>query len=103
MDREVVLLQQLRRGLTDWLPVIRRATATKEVHVELDQSKGLSIVGTWVDREGEEHRHARLFQKEELFGPTLLLSPAGRQLVKKPCDLARQYIRELLTERGILS
>jgi hypothetical protein len=103
MDREVVLLQQLRRGLTGWLPVIRRATAAKEVHVELDKSKGLSIVATWVDRQGEEHKHAKLFGMETLFGSSLLFSPAGRQLVKKPCDCAREYIRELLTERGVLT
>jgi hypothetical protein len=102
MDREVVLLQQLRRGLVGWLDVIRRATGAKEVQVQLDNCEGVSIVAIWKS-DGEERVHRKTFTREHIFGHTLELAPEARRLQYKSCALARQYIREILTLRGVIS
>lgn len=103
MDREVVLLQQLRRGLTGWLDVIRRATGAKEVHVALDKLEGVSIVGVWQSESTGRVEYKKTFTPQMLFGHTLELTPGARQLVRRPCDCAREYIRENLQQRGIIS
>jgi len=102
MDREVVLLQQLRGGLTNWLDIIRRATGLKLVRIEGTPAEGLSIIGSsYPPRASLEFR--KTFPPRVLFGRTFDGPPAGRQLVKRPCECAREFIREVLEKRGILS
>ena len=101
MDREVVLLQQLRRGLTGWIDIIRRATGLRLVRIEGTPADGLSIIGSgYPPRVADEFK--KTFSPHVLFGHTLESPPAARQLVKRPCDCAREFIREVLEKRGIL-
>lgn len=81
--------------------MIRRSTAAKEVRVELEKTAGLSIIGVW-DLGEDRHEHRKTFDLPAIFGHTLALSPAARQLMKRPCDCAREYIREVLEQRGII-
>jgi hypothetical protein len=105
MGREVVLLQQLQRGLTGWLDVIRRATGAEEVRVEFTAAEGLSISATWAPSKASSviRTHKKTFAPAVLFGHSLQLPPPGRHLVKRPCDCARDYIQEILHLRGVLS
>ena len=103
MERQVVLLKQLRADLAGWFDVIRRSTGAREVRIELDSASGLSIVGVWYIGTGvRRYEHKKTFAFGTLFGESVHHSDAGRHLVKRPCDCAREYILEILEKRGVV-
>jgi hypothetical protein len=104
MDREVLLLRQLQTGLSGWTDFIRRATGAREVELRIDGDGGFTVIGVWyVGTAVERREDAVTFHPIDLFGYTLGLPAAGRQLLKRPCDCAREFVRKILERRGVLS
>ena len=103
MGREGVLLRQLETGLSGWTDFIRRATGAREIEVRVDPAGSLTIVGVWYIGTAIERREDTVtFAPDYLFGYSLQLPEVGRQLVKRPCDCAREYVRTILERRGVL-
>lgn len=97
MDRAALLLQGLRAQLVGWTATIQRGVGA--THLELaDAPDGEFVLRvTW--RTGA---HEQLFSRAFVFGPTLTGSPLAYRVQKRACDYARDFMREILAQRGAL-
>ena len=99
MSRDTELLQELRAALGGWVDVIHRATRAEVGMQDAEQGEFL-LRAVWKVPEGTQV-FARLFSKEFVFGPTYG-STQGCRIQKRPCDYAKDFMREVLAQRGVL-
>jgi hypothetical protein len=81
-----VSLQQLLLGMRGWFGMIERG-ANVSVRAEPVPMNGFFLIARW--RNGQEYR--KHYTPGYVFGHPR----------KKPCDHARDFLRELLQQRGI--
>jgi hypothetical protein len=98
MDRATSLLQGLRVQLGCWVSPIQRGVGALEV-VFVDAPAGEFILrAKWKG----DRQHERLFSREFVFGSTALGSPLAFRVQKRACDYAKDFMREILAQRGAL-
>lgn len=103
MDRGSVLMGSLLSRLRAWFPFILRATHAHEVSVVSGNMLGeFEIQVRGVSKNQEPWGAVIAFRRDVCFGSTYQLTPAAWQVVRRPCDHARDIVREVLKQRGVL-
>ncbi len=100
MDRQTTLLQQLRAQLGPWLDVIRRGVGATAVEVVTVERGEFFVRATWKVPDGER-MHEQFFSRDFVFGSTAE-QPLACRAQRRPCDYARDFMREILTQRGVI-
>lgn len=101
MDRATALLQGLRTQLGCWVATIQRGVGATELEfVDAPQGEFLLRV-RWKTAAGEKV-HERLFSREYVFGSTAAGNPLAFRVQKRACDYAKDFMREVLAQRGAL-
>ncbi len=102
-ERAEVLLQTLLSRLRPWFRYVLRSTHGTDVDVSPGKLPGeFNIKVSGVDKEFQPWSCVIAFTREMCFGTTYQLSPAAWQVVKRPCDHAREIVQTILTQRGYL-
>jgi hypothetical protein len=84
-----------------WVDTIRRGVGATDLEMA-DAPEGEFILRVkWKNHDGERV-HERLFSREFVFGPTFSGSPLAYCVQKRACDYAKDFMREILTQRGVL-
>lgn len=101
MARDVDLLQGLLRSLRGWSDAIRRATNAVSVDfIPTENGEFLARV-VWKVPDGERS-FERTFTRQYVFGKSYGLSPQAWRVERRPCHHARDIMREVLAQRGVL-
>lgn len=101
MSRSVALLQGLRTQMGCWFDTIRRGVGATGLEC-VDAPEGEFILRvTWKTPDGEK-THERLFSREFVFGHTATGSQLAFRVQKRACDYAKDFMREVLAQRGAL-
>jgi len=101
MDRGTALLQNLRKKLEGWVSPIQRATGASSVEFIPRDAGEFSICVAW--KSGDTLcSFDRLFARKEVFGASYALGPSSWHVQKRACDYARDLIRQVLEQRGVL-
>lgn len=98
MTRDDTLLQRLVYQLGPWMVTIQRATHASAVSCTRGP-EGVTIRAIW---EKPTRTYEKVFPLERLFGRTFHLSVEAHEVEKRPCDYAREALREILEQRGVL-
>lgn len=102
MDRGIVLLQGLRAKLEgSWLDSIRRATGATSITFEPLSTGEFVLVVSWKNGE-QEHSFKKEFTKALVLGSSLRRPMAEWHVEKRACDHAKDIMREVLAQRGVL-
>lgn len=88
MDRPDVVLQDLRRQIEVWFPVIARG-AHVTVRSEIVPKDGFVLIATFGNGEEKKKHYS--------------VSYIQANQKKRTCDHAKDFLRELLLVRGVLS
>lgn len=96
MDRGDILLQGFRQQLSGWFNTISRSTGS-ELEVQQVPADGFILRASW--KGGQYERH---FSKRVCFGSSFSLSTAAWRIEKRACDYARDFMRDVLSRRGVL-
>lgn len=97
MDRGMALMQRFRWGLTNWVEFIRRASQAQDVSLIPEPTGEFTLVVRWHNKEFKKH-----FTRALVFGSSRSLPEAAWQVERKPCDHARDVVREILEQRGVI-
>jgi hypothetical protein len=98
MDRGEALLFDLRNKLESrWAETIRRATGATLTFAGLPGGEFV-VKCSW----GEAKTYEKTFTRERVFGGSYNNGVQGWHVERRACDHARDLIRELLVERGVL-
>ena len=102
-DRATVLLTSLQNNLHGWLNTIKRGTGATSVELipVPDGSGEFSIEVIW-DKAGERKSVTKVFTRAYVFGDSMRLSPLAWTVQRRACDHARDVMREVLTQLGVL-
>jgi hypothetical protein len=98
MNRDDTLLQRLVHQLGPWLGVIQRGVGASAVACTRCP-EGIVISVLW---EKPTRTYEKTFPKERLFGRTFTLSVEAHEVEQRPCDYAKEALREILEHRGVL-
>lgn len=101
-SRGAILLGELLTKIRPWFTHIRRATHASDLQVEPGAHAGefaLRIRGQGKDAPWE---YTSVFSQGRVFGATYPMGPEAWAPHQRPCDFAREVIREVLTHRGFL-
>ena len=102
-DRAEVLLQGLRVRLQEWFPIIKRATGAMDVCWVPISDGAFTVNVTWMMKDRPHpYQHSTSFTHQKVFGESYKHSPQAWRVQRKACDYARDIIRSVLTERGVL-
>ncbi len=97
LNHSGALLQGLRKKLDTWLASIERATgATSVAYVQLEGDE-FALRVEWA-----EHSYQREFTRASVFKGTFHRPQVEWRVEKRACDYAREIIREVLSQRGVL-
>jgi hypothetical protein len=98
MDRGEALLSDLRNKLeAGWADTIRRATGARLTFTGLPGGEFV-VKCLW----GETKTYEKTFTRERVFASSYMQGMHGWRVERRACDHARDLIRELLVERGVL-
>jgi hypothetical protein len=102
MDRGSIILQELRKRLNDgWIGGIRRATGAHQVTFVVNDDGEFTVRVVW--KVGEEERvYEKKFTKAYVLGASIHRPMAEWSLQRRACDHARDIMREVLAQRGVL-
>ena len=98
MTRDDTLLQRLVHQLGPWLVTIQRATHASAVSCTRGP-EGVTIRAIWTK---PFRTYEKVFSPERLFGRTFPLATEAHEVEKRPCDYAKEALREILEQRGVL-
>jgi hypothetical protein len=89
MNHPQARLRNLQRRLTPWLDPIRRATGADALHFVHHPDGSFDLVAEWTRGAAAGARLSRSF--------------ADSSLDRRVCDHARDFMRAVLVERGVVS
>lgn len=94
-------MQRLRAQLAVWEGTITRGVgATSFTITPAEESGAFSMRAEWKSANGT-CSHEKLFSPELVFGRTYGGSPLALAVQKRACDYARDFMREVLNQRGL--
>jgi hypothetical protein len=101
-DRGTILLNGLLSQLRGWFDTIRRATYAKELTVLPLPDGEFTIRVTWQPKDGAEKHFDKTFTRKDMFGASYGHSPMAWRVERRACDHARDLMRAVLAEQGVL-
>lgn len=102
MDHGALQLQALLGKLRPWFPFIQRSTHASAIDVRPLTGGAFLLSVSGVAKDGEPWSYDIEFDREKCFGVTYTMPPSSWQVVRRPCDHARDVVRYVLTSRGLL-
>ncbi len=81
---------------------MKRSTHATEVVFEPKAHGEFTVVIRWVNKDQTTGEYKKDFTKEFVFGSTFRLSPQAWVVEKRACDYARDIVRGVLQQRGVL-
>ncbi len=102
MERGHALLHDLILKLRPWFTYVRRSTHATTVDVKPQPLGEFNVVVTGTARDGSPWTVTVPFTREACFGPTYIQPPGNWAVIRRPCDHARDIVREVLKQRGVL-
>lgn len=101
--RDVLLMKMLRSQLEGWLPVIARAAGAQKAELEvLEGGKEFAVVVTWKHPDRDAVKCTAYFSQLRVFGESMKGPHLTWRAQKRACDFARDIMREVLQQRGVL-
>jgi hypothetical protein len=102
MDRGAVILQALREKLErGWTESIRRSTGAHSVSFKPLTGGEFALVVAWKNGD-KDHVFEKEFTRAYVLGASLHRPMPEWHLQKRACDHARDVMREVLAQRGVL-
>lgn len=81
-----------------WVGPIQRGVGALEVTLDDAPNGEFFLRAKWKG----DRQHEQLFSKEFVFGSTAQGSPFAFRVQKRACDYAKDFMREILAQRGAL-
>jgi hypothetical protein len=84
-----------------WVDTIRRGVGATELELADAPDGEFILRAKWKTKAGEKV-HEHLFSREHVFGRTAAGNPLAFRVQKRACDYAKDFMREILAQRGAL-